>query len=194
MDTQARQAAQPSLKKKGCLRSLFIFLVIAFVGLFAICIIGGITDNKQNNSSELYIQGLNPVDLYLNLENKGFTVTKDFDVNTGNMWTCKAIENGVEVTVTIFSPKDTDKAQSVRATIMGDAYGSVKNGKAVAGYIATIPYDSAERERARKFVEDNYNNDKASIVIGDAEFTIYAPSVMLRMLDINKVVPASTEE
>ena len=110
------------------------------------------------------------------------------------MWTCKAIENGIEVTVTIFSPKDTDKAQSVRATIMGDAYGSVKNGKAVAGYIATIPYDSAERERARKFVEDNYNNDKASIVIGDAEFTIYAPSVMLRMLDINKVVPASTEE
>ena len=56
-------------------------------------------------------------------------------------------------------------------------------------YIATIPYDTADIEKAKQFIESNYDNDNSSIIIGDAKFTVYAPTQLARMIDIQKVAP-----
>ncbi len=186
METSNKTLASLPPKKRGC---LIAFVIAAFALLIiVICIPSG--DDKQTKIDETsqYITGLNPVDVYLNLQKWGFSVDKDYSTD-GNLWTCKYSAEGLDYTVTIYSPKAVDKAQSVRMTIMTSSYSSISNGLQLACYIATIPYDTADIEKAKKFVADNYNNDKASIIIGDAEFTVFAPTALARMIAIQKVVP-----
>lgn len=186
METSNKTLASLPPKKRGC---LIAFVIAAFALLIiVICIPSG--DDKQTKIDETsqYITGLNPVDVYVNLQKWGFSVDKDYSTD-GNLWTCKYNAEGLDYTVTIYSPKAVDKAQSVRMTIMTSPYSSISNGLQLACYIATIPYDTADIEKAKQFVADNYNNDKASIIIGDAEFTVYAPTKLARMIDIQKVVP-----
>jgi hypothetical protein len=178
--------ASLSPKKRGCLFAFLIACVTLIIGIIAVCIA---TDDSPKTNTQ-YIGGLNPVDVYLNLKERGFSVDTDYDVTNGTMWTCKYNAKGLDFTVTIFSPHDVDKAQSVRLNIMADPYANLNAGKEIAAFVATIPYDSADRDKARQFVEDNYNKDKASIVIGDACFTMYAPSALVRMLDIQKFIPS----
>ena len=182
MDTNHKTLASLPPKKRGC---LIAFVITAFALLILAIIIP--SGNKTDETSQ-YITGLNPVDVYVNLQKWGFSVDKDYSTD-GNLWTCKYSAEGLDYTVTIYSPDAVDKAQSVRMTIMTSPYSSISNGLQLACYIATIPYDTADIEKAKQFVADNYNNDKASIIIGDAEFTVYAPTKLARMIDIQKVVP-----
>lgn len=186
METSNKTLASLPPKKRGCLIA-FVIAAFAFL-LIVICIPSG--DDKQTKIDETsqYITGLNPVDVYVNLQKWGFSVDKDYSTD-GNLWTCKYSAEGLDYTVTIYSPKAVDKAQSVRMSIMASPYSSINNGLQLACYIATIPYNSADIEKAKQFVENNYNNDKSSIIIGDAEFTIHAPTQLARMIDIQKVVP-----
>ena len=182
MDTNHKTLASLPPKKRGC---LIAFVITAFALLILAIII---PSGNKTDETTLYISGLDPVTVYLNLQEKGFNVDKDYSTD-GNLWTCKYSAEGLDYTVTIYSPKAVDKAQSVRMSIMASPYSSISNGLQLACYIATIPYDTADIEKAKQFVENNYNNDKSSIVIGDAEFTIYAPTQLTRMIDIQKVVP-----
>jgi len=186
METSNKTLASLPPKKRGC---LIAFVIAAFaLLLIVICIPSG--DDKQTKIDETsqYITGLNPVDVYVNLQKWGFSVDKDYSTD-GNLWTCKYSAEGLDYTVTIYSPKAVDKVQSVRMSIMASPYSSISNGLQLACYIATTPYNSADIEKAKQFVENNYNNDKSSIIIGDAEFTIHAPTQLARMIDIQKVVP-----
>lgn len=178
-------------KKRGCL----IAFAIAAIALLIVVIIIPSDDKKQAKIDEaaLYISGLNPVDVYLNLQQRGFSVDKNYSLD-GHLWTCNYSAKGLDFTATIFSPKATDKAQSVRFTISASPDSDISLGKELASYIATIPYDTADIEKAKQFVEKNYNKDKSSIIIGDAEFTVYAPTPYYRMLDIQKAIPTTEVE
>lgn len=182
--------ASLSPKKRGCLFAFLIACVALIIGIIAICIATDDSPKTKIDEATLYIGGLNPVDVYLNLKERGFSVDTDYDVTNGTMWTCKYNAKGLDFTVNIFTPHDVDKAQSVRLTIMADPYANLNAGKEIAAFVATIPYDSADKDKARQFVENNYNNDKATIVIGDACFTMYAPSALCRWLDIQKYIPS----
>lgn len=184
MVTSNKTLASLPPKKRGCLTA---FVITAFALLILAIIIPSENKNPTKDDAQ-YIVGLDPVTAYLNLQKWGFSVDKDYSTE-GNLWTCKYSAEGLDYTVTIYSPKAVDKAQSVRMSIMASPYSSISNGLQLACYIATIPYDTADIEKAKQFVENNYNNDKSSIVIGDAEFTIYAPTQLTRMIDIQKVVP-----
>ena len=187
METSNKILASLPPKKRGC---LIAFVIAAFALLILVIVIP--SGNKTDETTQ-YITGLDPVTVYLNLQEKGFSVDKDYSTN-GNLWTCKYSAEGLDYTVTIYSPKAVDKAQSVRLSITASPYSSISNGKQVASYIATIPYDTADTEKAKQFVESNYNNDKSSIIIGDAEFTVYAPTQLARMIDIQKVAPQNESE
>ncbi len=185
MVTNNKTLASLPPKKRGC---LIAFVVTAFALLILAIIIP--SDNNQTKTDEnaQYIVGLDPVTVYLSLKEMGFSIDKDYSTD-GNLWTCKYSAEGLDYTVTIYSPKAVDKVQSVRLTIMTSPYSSISNGLQLACYIATLPYDTAETEKAKQFVASNYNNDKSSIIIGDAEFTVYAPTQLARIIDIRKVVP-----
>lgn len=182
--------ASLSPKKRGCLFAFLIACVATIIGIIVICIATDDSPKTRIDETTQYIGGLNPVDVYLNLKERGFSVDTDSDVTNGTLWTCKYNAKGLDFNVTIFSPHDVDKAQSVRLTIMADPYTNLNAGKEITAFVATIPYDSADRDKAHKFVEDNYDNDKASTIIGDACFTMYAPSALVRMLDIQKFIPS----
>lgn len=190
MKTNNTTVASLSPKKKGCFFAFLIVCVVLFIGIIAICFATRDSSDIKSDENAQYIVGLNPVDVYLSLKERGFSVDTDYDITNGTMWTCKYNAKGLDFTVTIFSPHDVDKAQSVRLAIMADPHANLNAGKKIAAFVATAPYDSADRDKARQFVENNYNNDKASIIIGDACFTVYAPSALARMLDIQKVIPS----
>lgn len=190
METNNTTVASLSPKKKGCFFTFLIVCVVLFIGIIAICFATRDSSVIKSDENAQYIVGLNPVDVYLSLKERGFSVDTDYDITNGTMWTCKYNAKGLDFTVTIFSPHDVDKAQSVRLAIMADPHANLNAGKKIAAFVATAPYDSADRDKARQFVENNYNNDKASIIIGDACFTVYAPSAFVRMLDIQKFIPS----
>lgn len=190
METNNTTVASLSPKKKGCFFAFLIVCVVLFIGIIAICFATRDSSDIKSDENAQYIVGLNPVDVYLSLKERGFSVDTDYDITNGTMWTCKYNAKGLDFTVTIFSPHDVDKAQSVRLAIMADPHANLNAGKRIAAFVATLPYDSADRDKARQFVENNYNNDKASIIIGDACFTMYAPSALARMLDIQKFIPS----
>lgn len=190
METNNTTVASLSPKKKGCFFAFLIVCVVLFIGIIAICFATKDSSDIKSDENAQYIVGLNPVDMYLSLKERGFSVDTDYDITNGTMWTCKYNAKGLDFTVTIFSPHDVDKAQSVRLAIMADPHANLNAGKKIAAFVATAPYDSADRDKARQFVENNYNNDKASIIIGDACFTVYAPTAFVRMLDIQKFIPS----
>lgn len=183
MQTNNKTLASLPPKKRGC---LIAFVITAFALLILAIII---PSGNKTDETTLYISGLDPVTVYLNLQEKGFNVEKDYSSTDGNLWTCKYSAEGLDYIVTIYSPKAVDKAQSVRLSIITSPYSSISNGKQVARYIATIPYDTADIEKAKQFVESNYDNDNSSIIIGDAKFTVHAPTQFVRMIDIQKVAP-----
>ena len=52
--------------------------------------------------------------------------------------------------------------------------------------LAGVRYDTADPAAASAWVESNYDNDKASTIIGDAVFELSAPSEFARILIISK--------
>ena len=110
----------------------------------------------------------------------------NFDAEWGNSWTCTRQDYGIKQTVVIFSPKAETKASSVTFTVQVEPDTDINEGRQFAEKVATIIYDSADPSKAQQFVSDNYNTDNASVVIGDAQFTMKAPSDYVRVLEIQK--------
>ena len=135
---------------------------------------------------DTYIVGLDPENTWLNVKQWGFEVKMNFDADWGNSWTCTRQDYGIKQTVVIFSPKAETKASSVTFTVQVDPGTDINEGRQFAEKVATIIYDSADPLKAQQFVSDNYNTDNASIVIGDAQFTMRTPSVYVRVLEIQK--------
>ncbi|MBL7954398.1 MAG: hypothetical protein JNJ91_05125 [Flavobacteriales bacterium] len=129
------------------------------------------------------ISDLNPVDVYLNLEQRGFTVTKN--LKPGQLsWTCRQTWPSVEFVAETFGP-EVDRASLVRATVTADGV----NKTALAGrdyllLVASVPYTGAQPQVAHDWLLANFDNDSATTSIGGATFTLYAPTQAFRMLTI----------
>jgi len=133
-----------------------------------------------------HIKGLAPVDIYLNMEKQGFKTTKSLSKEWGNIWTSTNSLAGIDYKVDVYST-NIDNVETVTATAMVD----VTQKKIIATqqffiYISSLPYDSANPQRAGQWVSDNFNNDKTTVIIGDAMLTIYAPSIATRILVVEK--------
>ncbi|HLP47034.1 MAG TPA: hypothetical protein VK469_13870 [Candidatus Kapabacteria bacterium] len=144
------------------------------------------TSEPSNSIASKYILGLTPPDVYLNMEKQGFKTEKQFNSEYGNLWTSTSKIEGIEYRVETFS-SDVNNVENVRATAMVDA--TQKNiiaAQQFLKFVSSLPYESAEPQKAIKWVEDNYNNDKASVIIGDVRFILGAPSSAVRMLTLEK--------
>lgn len=153
-------------------------LLILMMGALLSC--GG-TD-KENSTG---IRGLAPVDVYLNMEKQGFTTTKNLGTESGNFWDCKMSQNGVDYQVNIYSSNNS-LVENVKATAMLTSATGIAQTKQFFIYISSLPYDNSDPGQASEWIDDNFDNDKATKIIGDAKFTIFVPSEFARMMTVEK--------
>ena len=142
-----------------------------------------VTPESSEEVASSLIPGLNPVDVYLNLEQRGFTVTKN--LKPGQLsWTCTQTWPSVEFVAETFGP-EVDKASLVRATVTADGVNKTAlAGRDYLALVASIPYTGAQPTEAHTWVLSNFDQDSATTNIGGANFTLYAPTEAFRMLTI----------
>jgi len=176
-------------------------LKFAVAVITSAAIISGCGDNKTTTANEKTttetnsvanktgnkIPELKPVDVYLNLEKQGFTTTKQFSSEYGNSWDCKNSSAGIDYIVNVFSD-DVNSVERVRATAMlnGNENKQIIATKPFLKYVASVPFEGNDPAKFAEWLDKNFNKDKQSLTISDVKFTIYAPTNLLRMLDIEK--------
>ena len=119
------------------------------------------------------IPGLTPQDVYLDLENRGFTCSEPelMEPEDEVRWTCERQEAKGRYLVEITS-KDANSVRLLKAWVI-----SHESARADAlagdflGYIARVPYEGAQPEEARAWVEQNVGN-KASAKFGGVSYTL----------------------
>ena len=119
------------------------------------------------------IPGLTPQDVYLNLENRGFECSEPELMGADNevRWTCEKQEAQGEYLVEINS-SDANSVRLVEARVI-----SHERARADAlaqdflGYVARAPYEGAQPEKAKAWVEQNVGS-KVSAEFGGVSYTL----------------------
>ncbi len=136
-----------------------------------------------------YIPGLQPVDVYLNFTNKGFTLTKDLggrdELSGGvvNFWYCEETTSQSQSRVTVMGPSAT-QVESVHAmfTYSGSSASDTdKHARDFLAYVATLPYDNARPADAKVWVQSNIGKN-AKTTIGGVSFELFANAPRARIL------------
>ena len=121
------------------------------------------------------IPGLTPQDVYLSLENRGFTCSEPEVMGHENdvRWTCERQEAKGRYLVEINS-KDANSVRLLKAWVIAD---DPARADALAqdflGYIARVPYEGAQPEEAKTWVEHSVGT-KASAKFGGVSYTLAA--------------------
>ena len=118
------------------------------------------------------IPGLKPVDVYGNLENKGFTIKKEITTDNGCWWYCEKIEGGIKYYVRIYS-SDVSSVEQISCDASVTTASNVKNAKSFFQFISSIPYENSEPNKISEWLNTNYNKDKASTIISGVKFSVY---------------------
>lgn len=161
------------------------FLSFAAVILFLVIAVASSSEGDTVDP-EKFIKGLAPVDVYLNMEKQGFTTVKQFDGEFGNSWISSKNYAGIDYKVETVS-SNINKVESIRGTAMIDAARKKINAtQQFFIYLSSLPYENSDPIKAGQWIKANFNNDKATTIIGDVKFTMYAPSASLRMVSIEK--------
>jgi outer membrane biosynthesis protein TonB len=133
------------------------------------------------------IPGLTPQDVYLNLENRGFECSEPELMGPEDevRWTCQKQEAEGEYLVEI-SSKDANSVRLLKAKVVSN---DPARADALAGdflgYVARVPYEGAQPEKAKGWVENNVGS-KASAEFGGVSYTLGA-KVGSRFLEIEKL-------
>ncbi len=147
----------------------------------ALLLLAYLPANGQN--SKRHINGIMPVDVYLNMEGRGFLTKKNLlGAEEGNLWINEKNQAGIDYRVETYSHSPND-IENIRATAMVDPVAK----KIVATvpffeYVASLPYDKSEPQKAAAWIRNNINKNKATTLIGGVRFTIMVPSKWYRML------------
>lgn len=172
MNEERKRELNKKILKFGCLPILILFVLI-------------VVFSKKTTDSTTYINGLAPVDIYLNMEKQDFKTDKQIGGEYSNLWICTKQYGGIDYKVEVYS-SNTDNVESVRATAIIDATKVIDAAKPFLQMVSTVPYKDAKPQEAANWINTYFNKDKADTTIGDAKFTILAPSASVRVLTIEK--------
>jgi hypothetical protein len=131
--------------------------------------------NSKPKPQPKNIPGLTPQDVYLSLENRGFTCSEPEVMGHENdvRWTCERQEAKGRYLVEINS-KDANSVRLLKAWVIAD---DPARADALAqdflGYIARVPYEGAQPEEAKAWVEHSVGT-KASAKFGGVSYTLAA--------------------
>ena len=142
-------------------------------------------DVEQTVNNKKFIQGIKPVDVYGNFENKGYKIDKQISTD-GSFFICSSAENGIDYEVKTYCEDNVEDVTSGRltATRTSPQFNEVLDMKPFLKYGCSLPYDGSNGEKINAFIETNYFKNKASIVISGVKFTIFSPTEYVRMIDI----------
>lgn len=137
------------------------------------------------NAQSKYIPDLTPIDIYLSLEQIGFTTEKDLDSDFGNFWTSTLEKGGINYRVVI-SSNDVNKVQSIRGT----ATNSNRNPDEVRQFFKYLAsglflYNNRDDSTLNGWIDRSINRDSATTSIGAIEVKISAPSAITRIMNID---------
>ncbi len=119
------------------------------------------------------IPGLTPQDVYLSLENRGFTCSEPELMGLEDVvrWTCERQEAKGKYLVEINS-KDANSVRLLKAWVISH---EPARADALAqdflGYVARVPYEGAQPEEAKAWVEQSVGS-KASAEFGGVSYTL----------------------
>jgi hypothetical protein len=132
------------------------------------------------------IPGSSPVDIYLNLKNKGFQVEKAFNAQLGNLWECTWQAPEGTYRAEVFSHTAND-IETIQASFMLSDPGKDVDvyARPFLSYIASFPYDGANRQLNQQTIAHLLGSDTTFISNG-VKFQLKAPSPFLRLLYISK--------
>jgi len=141
--------------------------------------------NKETNNK--YINGLSPVDVYMNFEKIGFSTEKQLNPDYGNLWINSLSENGIEYKVETYS-KNIENVISVRGTAKIKGNKDIIATKQFFKFLGTLPFGNNNPKQTQQWIDKNFNNDKAIMIMGDVKITMFAPSKFVRMMTIEKII------
>jgi hypothetical protein len=125
---------------------------------------------KQSQQAGV-IPGMLPVDVHGNLTNKGFTLKS----HMGKLqcdWSCsRDLLTGFQ-TCTVYAP-NPNCVGSISATVgFAEGFGDEERESATEflPYIATLPYEGAEPEKAAQWVRDHIGENGVKTIIGGVQF------------------------
>jgi hypothetical protein len=119
------------------------------------------------------IPGLTPQDVYLDLENRGFKCSEPEVMGPDNevRWTCEKQEVQGEYLVEINS-SDANSVRLIGARVIShDPARADALAKDFLGYVARVPYEGAQPEEAKAWVEQNVGS-KVSAEFGGVLYTL----------------------
>jgi hypothetical protein len=144
---------------------------------------------EEKDKQSFAIPGLSPSDVYLNFENRGFKTERVFGEDY-NWWDSRLSEAGIDYRVSTYA---VDRDVTTVKTVYINAMLNGKEKKDIVAVLpfikfgATVPYQNADPEKAVKWVEENFNKDKATTEINGVRFTISAPTKFSRTLRMEKI-------
>ena len=138
------------------------------------------TPEPPPEPEELVIPGLAPVDVYGNLEGRGYACGGPELVVGESFWRCEGSDLSAEYVVEIWGP-DGSSVRLVEATAISMDGSPV--GASLLGFVATVPYKGSNPEEAQLWVEENVGAERASTKIGGVSYELTG-SPMGRILTI----------
>lgn len=130
------------------------------------------------------IPGLAPVDVYLNLESKGFTTKKNFGKEQSD-FVCSLEEGGAQYNATIYMPapgvQDVSVVTAMLLNVGQPEAMTDTQARGFFGYISTLTYNNAAPDEARAWVEANLGKNAETSIRG-VRFQLFANSPRGRVL------------
>lgn len=129
------------------------------------------------------IPGIQAVDVHGNLTDKGFKLEKIMG-DGDTLWVCTLSEGKIQFRAEAYG-KGPTAITSVRATVI-DTSGTINTSATeFLSYLASLPYEGAEPDKAKKWVAENISST-SSTVIGGVKFDLNAKGPAARILNITK--------
>lgn len=136
---------------------------------------------KENEKA---IKGLAPIDVYMNLENIGYTTDKSLGGDLKTWTNTKSVPGGKFTVETTSS--DTKTVEFVRATAQVDVTGDINNSKDFFNFIASLPYEGSDYKSSIKWLNENFNKSEIDTIFNGVKFTLRTPSKMVKTLQLEK--------
>lgn len=190
-NTQKKVAEKKPKKKR---KSLVPALLVSILVVCGICFVIGQLQNPSSTINQVdaptltstsvpaeeikgALPGLQAADIKVSLEDRDFTCTQANKSTVADYyyWDCKLDTADYYVEVNIYGGSLLT-VDHISAVAVNYAYADDLLA-AILGFVATVPYDGAEPERARAWVETNfYNAETYESVFGGVQYALYGPS------------------
>jgi len=150
------------------------------------------SENKKIKNTPLNpIPELMPVDIYLNLTNKGFKKIGPKDISLKEAghdtihWNLQLKDGNKLQDVDVFgyTPNNVYKVSALCQNYSSSSFES--KCKDFIVYLSSIPYKDADSKQAMEWIKNNLDEEEAEIIISDVKFTLSRTSERMIMLSIS---------